>query len=245
MPTLDGRGEVTLEDLTKSYRGFTLGPVNSTLKRGVSALLGANGAGKTTLMRLVVGTLRPSSGHVRLPQSSEMVGFLPQDFTAPRQATVQDYLTFVGWCRSRPSAKISAGHISDALHSVGLHDRRGAQIGSLSGGMVRRLGFAQALLGEAAVIVLDEPTVGLDPIQRSELREVIARLGEQRTVLISTHLAEDVASISDTILILDGGKLLYDGSVAMLCVGREVSSEAVESGFLDVVREGQSEMLDA
>ena len=234
-PTTD----LLLTGLVRRYRTFALGPVSTTVPRGVTALLGANGAGKTTLMRLIVGTARPTSGQVRLPKGGTggaPVGFLPQDFVGPPRATAQDYLTYVAWCRSTRRFKITAKHVADALEAVGLTDRADSRIGSLSGGMVRRLGVAQALLGDSPMLVLDEPTVGLDPIQRHDLRDLVGQLGKHTVVLMSTHLAEDVAAVADHVLVLDEGALLYDGSVGGLCDGQAVTSEALEAGFLTLVR---------
>lgn len=230
---------VVLAELVKSYRGFTLGPVTTTIPQGVNALLGANGAGKTTLMRLVVGTVRPSAGRVRLPGDDAAVGFLPQDFVGPVRATARDYLTYVGWCRSTRERRITSAHVEEALDAVGLQDRSDSRIGALSGGMVRRLGIAQALLGSAPVLVLDEPTVGLDPIQRQEVRELVKQLGQNTTVLISTHLAEDVTAVADQVLVLDEGALRYTGPVGGLCDGREVTAANLEAGFLRLVRGGE------
>lgn len=227
--------DAMLTDLVKSYREFTLGPISTTIRRGVTALLGANGAGKTTLMRLVVGTVRASSGQVLLPGPGAQVGFLPQDFVGPTRATARDYLTYVAWCRSTKQEKFTAQHVDAALAAVGLEERAGSRIGTLSGGMVRRLGIAQALLGDAPVLVLDEPTVGLDPLQRQEVRRLIERLGRSTTVLVSTHLAEDVAAVADHVLVLDSGRLLHDGSVVDLCDGPDVTSERVEAGFLRLI----------
>lgn len=228
---------VVLEGLTKSYRAFRLGPVDLTVGRGVTALLGANGAGKTTLMRLVVGTARASAGKVLLPGRRDCVGFLPQDFVGPGRATARGYLSYIAWCRSTRGGRITAPEVDAALGAVGLLDRADHRIGTLSGGMIRRLGVAQALLGDAPVLVLDEPTVGLDPIQRHELRELITELGSSRTVLLSTHLAEDVAAVADQVLVLDEGRLLYDGPVGGLCGGAVVNSESLEAGFLRLVRQ--------
>lgn len=236
--------DLLLTGLVKRYGGFTLGPVSTAVPRGVTALLGANGAGKSTLMRLVVGTMRPSSGGVRLPAGGAAVGFLPQDFVGPAWASARDYLTYIAWCRSTRRSKITAAHVTEALEAVGLTDRADTKISALSGGMVRRLGVAQALLGDCPLLVLDEPTVGLDPIQRHELRDLVRRLGESRVVLMSTHLAEDVAAVADHVLVLDDGVLLYEGSVNGLCGSQDVTSEALETGFLNLVR-GERRSPDA
>lgn len=204
-------------------------------------LLGANGAGKSTLMRVMVGVLPPSHGEVRRSGSSGLSpGYLPQDFTAPRMARVDDYLAFVAWCRSSRRARVSGQDVAQALAAVDLTARAGYRSGALSGGMRRRLGVAQAILGGPDVVVLDEPTVGLDPVQRAELRELVVELGRQRTVVVSTHLAEDVAAIADRVLILADGAQVFDGTVGDLAArggASTVSSEAVEKGFLAVVRQ--------
>ncbi len=228
---------VILENLSQSYRDFKLGPIDATIPQGVTALLGANGAGKTTMMQLIVGIRRPKSGQVVLPARVGPVGFLPQSFVGPPRPTVVDYLTYVAWCRSTRQLKINATDVARALEAVGLADRAQSRIGTLSGGMVRRLGLAQALLGTAKVLVLDEPTVGLDPIQRHEVRELISQLGEHAVVLMSTHLAEDVASIAEHVIVLDAGRALFEGEIGELCGDSAVTSEAVETGFLGIVKE--------
>lgn len=232
-------GDLRLDGLVKRYPGFTLGPVETTVPCGVTALLGANGAGKTTLMRLIVGTTPPTSGKVHLPRGGVFanVGFLPQDFTAPPRVSAQDYLMFVAWCLSTRRAKITSNQVSEALDAVGLASKAGSRIGALSGGMLRRLGVAQTLLGGSHLLVLDEPTVGLDPIQRQDMRELITQLGERAVVLMSTHLAEDVVAVAKQVLVLDGGAVAYDGTVGGLCGGRAISSQSLEAGFLQLVRD--------
>lgn len=233
-------GHLHLSSLVKRYPDFTLGPIDSALPRGVTGLLGENGAGKTTLLRLIVGTSAPTSGHISLPVDGQgtRVGFLPQDFAAPTRVSAQDYLAYIAWCRSTRRDKITHAHIADALAAVALSSVARSRIGTLSGGMLRRLGLAQALLGGANILILDEPTVGLDPVQRQEIRALLRDLGERAVVLMSTHLAEDIVSIAGRVMVLSNGALLYDGSVGELCGGRKVSSEALEAGFLRVVGHG-------
>ena len=234
---------VVLEDLVVRRGRFELGPVDAHLGTGVTALLGANGAGKSTLMGAVVGVLAPSRGRVGLEQSGSpgrAPGYLPQDFDAPRRVRVVDYLQFAAWCRSTRRAPITDAEIGAALGAVGLQERAGWRFGALSGGMRRRVGVAQALIGSPDVVVLDEPTVGLDPVQRTDLRELIGALGRDRAVLVSTHLAEDVASVAERVMILAEGAVVFQGSVAELAEragAATVSSEAVERGFLAVVRD--------
>lgn len=232
---------VVLEDVVVRRGRFELGPVNAEFPVGVTALLGANGAGKSTLMGAVVGVLAPARGRVDVGAargSGTVPGYLPQDFDAPRRVRVHDYLSFVAWCRSRRRSPITEREVAGALRAVGLEDRAGWRFGALSGGMRRRVGVAQALLGAPDVVVLDEPTVGLDPVQRMELRGLITSLARDRAVIVSTHLAEDVAAVAERVVILAEGTEVFQGSVASLVergghVG--VTSEAVEHGFLSVL----------
>ena len=234
---------VLLDDVVVRRGRFELGPVSTRFDVGVTALLGANGAGKSTLMGAVVGVLAPARGRVEIgtPDARQKTpGYLPQDFDAPRRVRVRDYLRFVAWCRSTRRVPVTDHEVTEALRAVGLEDRASWRFGALSGGMRRRVGVAQALIGSPDVIVLDEPTVGLDPVQRTELRELMATLGQERAVLVSTHLAEDVAAIAEQVLILADGSDAFQGSVGELAErggGTAVSSESVERGFLSVVRD--------
>lgn len=232
--------ELELAAVRRVYRGFELGPLSFRSPVGVTALLGANGAGKSTLMRVISGVESPDEGVVHLPGADiRSVGYLPQDFTGPRQVSAGDYLRFVAWCRSTRRRRITEGDVAEALSAVGLEAKAASRIGTLSGGMVRRLGIAQALLGGGSLLVLDEPTVGLDPVQREEVRELIGRLGRDRVVLLSTHLADDVAAVAARVLVLDGGDVLLNGTVgdlAAAAAGTTISAESVGAGFLELVR---------
>lgn len=234
---------VVIDDVVKSHGGFELGPLSAALPRGVTALLGPNGAGKSTLMRLVVGITAVDRGSIRdeSDRAPRGAGYLPQDFQGPRGVTARDYLRFVAWCRSTRSRRIGVREVDDALETVGLSSRARSRIGALSGGMVRRLGVAQALLGETDLLVLDEPTVGLDPVQRDELRSLVRLLGERAVVLLSTHHSDDVAAVADRVLVLNDGAKLFEGTVDELTRGAGYaarSSEAVEAGFLGLIRGG-------
>lgn len=195
------------QDLTKDRSGFRLGPVNLTLAPGVTCLVGANGAGKSTLMRLVLGLDTPTSGGI---SRSGTVGYMPQELSFPAVARASDYLRHVAMLVGvSPDARVGA--VDDLLTRVGLADRADSRIGALSGGMRRRLGLAQALLGGPAVLMLDEPTVGLDPLQRVEMRHAIARASADRIALISTHLVEDVTDLADRVLVMRDGQVVADG----------------------------------
>ena len=234
---------VVLEDVGGRRGRFELGPVSAEFPVGVTALLGANGAGKSTLMGAVVGVLAPVRGRVDVgPRRGHDAtpGYLPQDFDAPRRVRVGDYLRFVGWCRSTRRNPVTDRAVAEALASVGLADRVSSRFGDLSGGMRRRVGVAQALLGAPGAVVLDEPTVGLDPVQRAELRDLISTLARDHAVIVSTHLAEDVAAVAERVVILADGSEVFQGTVASLAERgghSTVSSESVERGFLSVLRE--------
>lgn len=233
---------LVLRDVRRSFGGgFTLGPVDLRFEPGVTALLGANGAGKTTLMRLAVGILAPDGGQVLLGGAAARgvdVGYLPQDFSGPRNVRVKDYLRFIAWCRSRRGRRLDDRDVHAALASVNLADATNARIGALSGGMLRRVGIAQALLGRTGVLVLDEPTVGLDPLQRRELRSLLVDLGGTSTIVLSTHLSEDVAAVAERVAVLHEGSVVYSGAVSGLTAlgeGPGHGGEAVEAGFLRAI----------
>lgn len=210
--------ELQLEQLTKCYGNFAaVRDVNLTLGGGVYGLLGANGAGKTTLLRMICGVLRPTSGDIRfagLDVSSEgyraRLGYLPQDFGYYPEFTALDFLLYLAALKGLPRAA-ARQQSRDLLELVGLTGEAGHRIRTFSGGMRQRLGIAQALLGDPQLLVLDEPTAGLDPKERVRFRNLIARLGARRTVLLSTHIVSDVEHIAGTILILKSGVLLQSG----------------------------------
>lgn len=242
---------LTFSGVTKSYGTFKLGPLDITVTHGVTALLGANGAGKTTLLRIAVGSVAPENGSVsldgqRLRRGLSNVGYLPQDFSGPKNVRVRDYLRFIAWCRSNRTTRLGNRDVDSALELVDLSARSKDKIGDLSGGMVRRIGIAQALLGASDVIVLDEPTVGLDPLQRRELRILLEDLGQNRTLLISTHLSEDVAAVATQVVVLHDGTVAFDGSVDELCHESGASDRtgaAVEAGFLARVSKHEVESV--
>jgi ABC-2 type transport system ATP-binding protein len=227
--TLVYRGQVTaLRDLSLSW------PV------GVVGLLGANGAGKTTLLRILTGGLRPTTGSVCVGQESERghrrVGYLPQDAGWPGQFTVLEFLTYLAWARGVRRSNRRA-QVDQAIDAVDLTALRGVRLGRLSGGQRRRAMLAQALLDDPALLVLDEPTAGFDPAQRVAFRELIARLAPGRTVVIATHLVEDVELLADWLTILREGEVSYDGPKAELVgsAGPAVTSP-LESALLRMVR---------
>ena len=203
-----------------------LSQITFTLGRGVFGLLGPNGAGKTTLLRILATALRPSAGTVEIlgvdvarpherERIREQMGYLPQQFGYYPSFTCAEFVEYFALLKGVPSAAVSDA-VATALQAVGLAELQKSKLRTLSGGMVRRLGIAQAIVNEPAILLLDEPTVGLDPQQRITFRTVLRRLGQRSTVLVSTHLVEDVAAACDRVAILHRGQVAFSGTPADL-----------------------------
>ncbi len=210
--------ELIVDRLTKQYGSkISVDRVSLKLRKGVCGLLGANGAGKTTLMRMICGILRPTGGGVSfdgLDASTEeyrsLLGYLPQDFGYYPDFTGMDFLLYLAALKgmTKADAKSKAGEL---LATVGLGGDGKKKIKTYSGGMKQRLGIAQALLNDPSLLVLDEPTAGLDPRERVRFRELIAGLGERSVVLLSTHIVSDVEHIADRVVMMKEGRMIYDG----------------------------------
>ena len=190
--------------------------VDLRLTEGINGLLGANGAGKTTLMRMLCGILKPTTGSIALDGvdvSSEdyraVLGYLPQDFGYYPDFTGLDFLLYLAALKglSRSHAKRKA---KELLELVSLKDAGGKKIKTYSGGMKQRLGIAQALLNDPSLLIVDEPTAGLDPKERVRFRKLIAGLGQDTIVLLSTHIVSDVEKIADHMLMMSEGKIIFD-----------------------------------
>lgn len=205
------------DEVSRRYGDFELGPLTLKFKPGVTCLVGANGAGKSTLFRLLAGVEVPSSGSVRVDpgEARNRLGYLPQEPTYPEAASCDAFLRYVAWLHRVPRNRREQ-MIAAALEQVDLVDRRYHRIKSLSGGMRRRLGIAQALVHDPAHLLLDEPTVGLDPMQRVQVRESISRVSTERIVLVATHLVEDIRGLADRVIVLDHGQVGFDGDLATL-----------------------------
>lgn len=211
-----------------------------TASTGVLGLLGPNGAGKTTLVRTLATVLAPTEGQVQLlgldvrreQQRREVrrrLGYLPQDFGTYPRFTVREFVAYFAWLKEVPSARTPAA-VDLALERVGLSDRAGERMRTLSGGMVRRAGLAQALVNEPELLLLDEPTAGLDPEQRVVFRRLIRELAVDTTVLLSTHLVEDVASACDRVTVMDSGRVALHATPAELAsLGRADDHAAQEA----------------
>ena len=208
--------ELVIDRLTKQYKNkISVDRISVKLHKGVHGLLGENGAGKTTLMRMICGILKPTSGTVsfdKVDVSEEsyrsVLGYLPQDFGYYPEFTGQDFLLYMAALKglAKPQAKRKTAEL---LQLVSLQDVAKKKIKTYSGGMKQRLGIAQALLNQPKLLVLDEPTAGLDPKERVRFRNLIEDLGKESVVLLSTHIVSDVEHIADTVLIMKDGQLIY------------------------------------
>jgi len=216
--------QISIKGLSKIYRGgnAALQDIDLEIGSGMFGLLGPNGAGKTTLMRILVTLLAPTSGEVTVAghdlrrnrkQIRQMLGYLPQDFRFFSKLSTWEFLDYaaglVGFFRKRDRDHA----VDEMLERVRLFDVRDRAANKLSGGMKRRLGIAQALIGNPRILVVDEPTTGLDPEERIRFRNVLADLGsEERIILLSTHIVGDISSTCENVALLDEGKLVFRGS---------------------------------
>lgn len=217
--------ELKFEKLTKEFQNIiAVNQISYTMKNGVYGLLGANGAGKTTLMRMMCTLVRPSDGRITLDGKDiwelgcsyrNVLGYLPQEFGYYPDFSAEDYLMYIASIKGikTPLAKKRS---LELIHKVGLENVINKKIKKYSGGMKRRLGIAQALLNDPRILILDEPTAGLDPNERIRFRNLISELAENRLVLISTHIVSDVEYIADNILLMKAGNIECEGTLQQL-----------------------------
>jgi ABC-2 type transport system ATP-binding protein len=219
---------VTLTNVGKSYSHTdALADVTLALHPGITGLLGPNGAGKTTMLRILATALAADRGTVQVlgenpgtPSGRTAVrrrlGYVPQETGFPRGFSTFSFIDYLAILKewSEPTARHA--EVRRVIDLVGLTDVAPKRVHALSGGQRRRVVLAQAMLGNPDLLVLDEPTTGLDPAQRGRLRDVLGRAGESATVVISTHQTADVAALCERVIVLDGGRVLFDGTVVDL-----------------------------
>ncbi|MFG2694010.1 ATP-binding cassette domain-containing protein [Kitasatospora sp. NPDC048407] len=236
---------VRVVGLVQGYRGRrVIDGLDLSVGEGVLGLLGPNGAGKSTLLRTLATVAPPLGGTLEVcgePVRSErtarvlrrQIGYLPQDFGYFPGYTVEEFVRYCAWLREMPDAQ-AAEATRQVVEAVGLGDRARARMKSLSGGMLRRAGIAAALVGEPALVLLDEPTVGLDPAQRLEFRALIRTLSGAGVVL-STHLVEDVAAVCDQVAVMNEGRLVFRGTpgeLAALAHPGDPGDSPLERGYM-------------
>lgn len=213
--------ELTIDHVSKVYKDKTaVDDVSITITTGIWGLLGANGAGKTTLMRMVANILKPTNGEIRFDGVSiqtldekyrDVFGYLPQEFGFYPEFSVKDYLEYIAALKAL-TKEDTKKKINELLEKMSLADVKNKKIKKLSGGMKRRVGIAQALLNEPKVLILDEPTAGLDPGERIKLRKLLSEIAKDRIILISTHIVSDVEYIADKQAIMKDGKIISVGT---------------------------------
>lgn len=210
--------ELIIDRVSKQYKNkIAVDRISLKLHQGVHGLLGANGAGKTTLMRMLCGILSPTGGTITFDGIDvgeeayrRILGYLPQDFGYYPEFSAMDFLLYLAALKGMPkdTAKRKA---KELLALVSLSDVARKKIKTFSGGMKQRLGIAQALLNEPKLLILDEPTAGLDPGERVRFRDLIETLGKDSIVLLSTHIVSDIEHIADQVLMMKEGRLIYQG----------------------------------
>lgn len=216
---------IRIKNLSKSYgKKQALCDICLNIKPGMFGLLGKNGAGKTTLMKTVATLLKKQEGNItvcgipveKAARIRKIIGYLPQDFNMYGGMTVYQALDYLG-VLSGMSKEERKSRIPTILKQVNLSEQSGKKVRALSGGMKQRLGIAQALLHDPQVLIVDEPTAGLDPEERVRFRNLLCEVAEDKTVILSTHIVGDVEATCEDIAILHEGRLLFSGTVSELC----------------------------
>lgn len=217
--------EIVIKGLSKSYDGKkdALNSLDLVIPNGMFGILGRNGSGKSTLMNIIATILQPSKGTVTIngieiknsQKIRQMIGYLPQDFDFYPNMKVSEVLYYLGFLSKINQTNFDK-YVDLILRKVNLIDYKNKKVKSLSGGMKKRLGIAQAILHDPKVIIVDEPTAGLDPEERVRLRNLLSDLAENKIVIISTHIVSDIESTCNRIAILDKGSLVYKGDIPSL-----------------------------
>jgi ABC-type multidrug transport system ATPase subunit len=215
--------EISIRNLSKSYPGgvTALEGVSLSITTGLFGLLGPNGAGKTTMMKILATLLEPTSGEVTIggldagrdrTRIRRMLGYLPQEFGAYSRLRAREFLDLMARLGGLAQTRQREARVEEMLAAVGLADAARRKVKALSGGMLRRLGIAQALIAKPALLIVDEPTTGLDPEERIRFRALLQEIGRETVILLSTHIVGDISSTCEGLAILDHGRLLFTGS---------------------------------
>src|SRR5579885_918364 len=220
---------IEIAGLHKTYRSsvHALDDINLSISRGMFGLLGPNGAGKTTLMRILAGILRPSKGSVRIgefdcntergrQELKRVLGYLPQELGMYPDLSAREFLDYVGILKGMDDRKQRQQRVEELLRMVALSEVANRKLKTYSGGMKRRVGIAQALLNDPRLLIVDEPTAGLDPEERIRFRNLLSELGGNRIVLLSTHIVEDVAQTCQRLAVLANGQVRFQGTLGEL-----------------------------
>lgn len=208
-----------IDRVTKQYHNkIAVDRISLELDNGIYGLLGANGAGKTTLMRMICGILTPTGGAISyddidasMEEYRAILGYLPQDFGYYPEFSGRDFLLYMAALKGIGKGKAKR-RVEELLELVALTEAAGKKVRTYSGGMKQRLGIAQALLNEPKLLILDEPTAGLDPKERVRFRNLIQNMGKESVVILSTHIVSDIDKIADRILMMNGGRLVFNGT---------------------------------
>lgn len=238
---------IEIRNLTKYYgKKQALSEINLTIPQGMFGLLGPNGAGKTTLMKVLATLLEKTGGEVKIcgvpvensRQVRSMTGYLPQDFSMYGNMSAYEALDYLA-VLSGMSKRERKERVPQMLEKVNLLEKRRTKVKSMSGGMKRRLGIAQAIIHDPKVIIVDEPTAGLDPEERVRFRNLLCEIAKDRIVLLSTHIVGDIEATCENIAVLNQGKICFDGRVAELLelVSGKVYSAEIAALELEKVKE--------
>ena len=224
--------EIIIENLSKNFNEVrALKNISLHIEKGMFGLIGRNGAGKTTFMRILATLLNKSGGAVTVcsvpaenpKEIRKLIGYLPQDFSVYPNMRVYEAMDYLG-VLSGLSKSVRKERINELLNKVNLNSSRRLKVKALSGGMKRRLGIAQALLHDPQVLIVDEPTAGLDPEERVRFRNLLCEIAGDRIVLLSTHIVEDIEKTCEKIAVLNSGELIYNGTLKDF-IGEEKSLE--------------------
>ncbi|HEX2320289.1 MAG TPA: ATP-binding cassette domain-containing protein [Streptosporangiaceae bacterium] len=240
---------IEISDLTRRFgRTTAVAGVSLQAGPGVFGLLGPNGAGKTTLLRTMATVIQPTSGTVRLlgrdpgqhgerREIRRRLGYLPQLLGYYPGFTVAEFVEYFALLKEVPAAAVP-GAVATAIERVGLADHARSKLRTLSGGMLRRAGIAQAIVNQPELLLLDEPTAGLDPEQRVEFRGILRQVGQRATVVVSTHLVEDVGAACTQVALMNEGRMVFQGTTAELTArgeGHGVGDAPLERGYSAVL----------